>query len=253
MQEPNPWSELHPSKTFRASLIGFGMLTLVTASGLAALGFWQLERAQAKVALIAGIERAVAAPLMPLAQAELTTEGLRFRAVRMSGHFDPARQVLLDNQLRDGRPGVRVYVPFLIDGGSRAVLVDRGWSAWPKRNAAPPQALIGPELTQIEGMLVDPPGAGMRLGSASAMDWPLLLTRIDAREIEHRLGLPLLDLVLEDRQALSAQSIRAGMLPPERHRGYAVQWFALSLAVVVIFLTLTRRALRRKNPKSPNE
>ena len=34
-------------------------------------------------------------------------------------------------------------------------------------------------------------------------------------------------------------------LPPEQHRGYAVQWFALALAVLVTALILTFRKRRR--------
>jgi cytochrome oxidase assembly protein ShyY1 len=34
------------------------------------------------------------------------------------------------------------------------------------------------------------------------------------------------------------------MLPPERHRAYAVQWFGLAATVLVIYLTLAWRALR---------
>ena len=33
-------------------------------------------------------------------------------------------------------------------------------------------------------------------------------------------------------------------LPPEKHRGYAVQWFALALAVLVTALVLTFRKAR---------
>ena len=90
-------------------------------------------------------------------------------------------------------------------------------------------------------MLVDAPGAGFALGAAAIPGWPWLTTRIELGSIEQYLGVPLLDLVLEDRQARSATSIRAGMLPPERHRGYALQWFALALAVVLIYLILAWR------------
>jgi len=40
--------------------------------------------------------------------------------------------------------------------------------------------------------------------------------------------------------------VLANTLPPERHLGYAVQWFALSAAVLVIALLLTLRARRRR-------
>ncbi len=33
-------------------------------------------------------------------------------------------------------------------------------------------------------------------------------------------------------------------MPPERHRGYAVQWWGLSLTVIITYLILN---LRRKN------
>ena len=37
-------------------------------------------------------------------------------------------------------------------------------------------------------------------------------------------------------------------LPPERHLGYAVQWFALALAVLATALVLTVRASRARTP-----
>ncbi len=226
-------------------LLAFGLLAALCAAGLSRIGFWQLERAVEKERLLAGIESALAAPLLPLASAERDGAGLRFRAVRIQGRFDAGKQILLDNQLREGKPGVRAYVPFLIEDDDRAVLVDLGWLPWPDRASAPPQASTGLNDGALEGMLVDPPGAGLALGASAAADWPWLMTRMDIAAIEQRLGVPLLDLILEDRHARSATSIRAGMLPPERHRGYALQWFALALAVVLIYLTLAWRDLRR--------
>ena len=40
-------------------------------------------------------------------------------------------------------------------------------------------------------------------------------------------------------------------LTPDRHRGYALQWYGLAATVLVIALLLTVRALRRtpRNPK----
>ena len=224
--------------------IGFGLLALACALGLARVGWWQLERAQTKQALLDGIEAASHAPLTALSELEASGAQARFRAVSAEGEFRADRQILLDNQLRSGQPGVRVYVPLQRRGSQSAVLVDRGWMAWPDRSQDPPRAEVpaGPQL--LTGVLLDPPGAGMQLGTEVATRWPLLLTRIDLNEIERRLGLPLLDLVLEDRNAPRAQSIRAQMLPPERHRGYALQWFGLSLTLLIIYCVLAWRAFR---------
>ena len=232
------------SGTARFKWIAFGLLALLCALGLARMGWWQLDRARAKQALLDGIELAAHAPLVELTELEAGSIDPRFRAVRVTGEFRADRQILLDNQLREGQPGVRVYVPLLRAAGRPAVLIDRGWLPWPDRAQAAPRAVLPSGPQQLTGVLLDPPGAGMQLGAALETEWPLLVTRIELAEIERRLGLPLLDLVLEDRNAPRAQSIRAQMLPPERHRGYALQWFGLSLTVLIIYCVLAWRAWR---------
>ena len=87
----------------------------------------------------------------------------------------------------------------------------------------------------------------MLLPASRPDEWPLLVTRIDLADLERRLQQPLLDLVLEDRQTPRAQTLRSGMLPPERHRGYALQWFGLSLTVIIIFGVLAIRSWRARS------
>jgi cytochrome oxidase assembly protein ShyY1 len=91
---------------------GFGLLALVCALGLSRIGWWQLERAQSKQALLDGIEAASHAPLIALSELEVSGADAHFRAVTVEGEFRADRQMLLDNQLQQGRPGVRAYVPF---------------------------------------------------------------------------------------------------------------------------------------------
>lgn len=231
-----------------ARLVLWLLPALLLAGGLAQLGRWQLQRASDKEALLAGIEQARAAGLADFAALDLRAP-LRFRAVRVRGEFLADRQLLLDNQLRAGQPGVRVYVPLRPVGRREALLVDRGWLARPDRGAALPAVELPAGEVELEGVLLDPPGGGIVLGAA-ASGWPRLLTRIDLRALEPDLGLPLLDCVLEDLRTPRADSIRAGMLPPERHRGYAVQWFGLSLTVLILYAVLATRAWRAANRRS---
>ena len=232
-------------------LFAFALLALLVAAGLAQLGRWQLQRAQEKEALLAGIERAQGGRLVELSTLPPDSD-LRFRAVSMRGRFLADRQLLLDNQLRQGQPGVRAYVPFELAAEGRIVLVDRGWLARPDRTQPLPVAAVPQGEVVLEGVLLDPPGAGMLLGAVTDTGWPALVTRIDLESLQSRLGLPLLDFVLEDLDTPRAQSIRAGMLPPERHRGYAVQWFGLSLTILIIYAVLALRAwcgrTRKPNP-----
>lgn len=237
-----------PRSSLTRRLVAFALLALLVAGGLAQLGRWQLQRAQAKEALLAGIDSAQAARLVKLRELPPGSE-LRFRAVAVSGRFLPERQVLLDNQLQQGRPGVRAYVPFQLASEQRLVLVDRGWLARPDRTQALPRAVVPEGEIALKGVLLDPPGAGIMLGAARESTWPLLLTRIDIAELQSRLCQPLLEFVLEDLDTPRTESIRAGMLPPERHRGYAVQWFGLSLTILIIYAVLALRAWRRLTRK----
>lgn len=245
---------MNPAPDLRSSLprrlLAFAALALLVAAGLAQLGRWQLQRAHEKETLLAGIERAESAAIVDFASVP-PGSSLRFRAVAMRGHFRADRQVLLDNQLQKGRPGVRAYVPFQLESEQRLVLVDRGWLARPDRTQPLPLAQVPLGEVELKGILLDPPGAGMVLGAMQDSTWPALVTRIDLAELQSRLGLSLLDFVLEDLGTPRAESIRAGMLPPERHRGYALQWFGLSLTILIIYAVLALRAWRgqTRNPK----
>ncbi|MGE4073312.1 MAG: SURF1 family protein [Lysobacterales bacterium] len=233
------------------ALLGYAVLALLTSAGLASLGLWQLQRADEKQQLLEAIDRAESENAVDLATALAGGEDLHFRAVTARGRFLPDRQILLDNQIRNGEPGVQVFVPLQLDGGGQMLLVDRGWLPWRDRARSLPVANVDSESVAVEGLLLSAPAAGLALGAEVRQQWPLLVTRIDLSDLERRLQQPLLDLVLEDRQTPRAQSLRSGMLPPERHRGYALQWFGLSLTVIIIFGVLAIRSWRARSTTPP--
>ena len=228
------------------------LLALAVATGFAALGVWQLQRMHEKEALLAqlppGRESAVS-----LEHALRTPQTLHWVQQRM--RFLPGT-VLLDNQLRDGRAGVKVYQAARADvPATTAVLVDLGWLPLPANRALPTIRALQGEI-DVQGLWAPPPSAGIALGPALAATpqpqvW--LATRLDMPAIAAQLGLP--------ADALAAQVLRLdpalplghardldllpNTLPPSRHLGYAVQWFGLALAVLVVALTLQWRTRRR--------
>src|SRR5690606_41585924 len=93
-------------------LLGWS-LALVLAVLFAALGRWQLGRMDQKQAML----DQVAATLeqrepLPLAAAADPARARDFDWAQGEGSFLPVPAVLLDNQQREGRPGVRVYRAF---------------------------------------------------------------------------------------------------------------------------------------------
>ena len=94
---------------------------------LLCLGFWQLERAEEK----RDLQGALAARQLevPAVIAELGDKGadaLAFRAVMLEGKFSSEYTVMLDNRIRQGRPGYEILQLFEDHSGT-AVLVNRGW------------------------------------------------------------------------------------------------------------------------------
>ncbi|MGN6151935.1 MAG: SURF1 family protein [Lysobacteraceae bacterium] len=224
---------------------------LVAAGLFCTLGVWQLGRAEWKRDLLQRAAQALSDRRpKPLAVIGDTTRDRAYDWVDVEGRFVEAPAVLLDNQGRDGQVGVRAYRAFAITDGP-AVLVDLGWVAIPgdRRMPAVPRDAA---RTRLTGLLLPPPSKGLALGEPAALpDGDLLVTWVDPVALRARLRAPTLaPRVL--RPAPEAGfgferdfDILPNTMPPERHVGYAVQWFALSATVLVTAVVLTLRRRRR--------
>lgn len=226
------------------------VLAVLVAAVFCGLGVWQLQRMLQKEALLAqlppGRDNAVR-----LDQAAATPDALHW--VRDQLQFLPGT-VLLDNQLREGRAGIKVYQPARAASGA-VVLVDLGWLPLPADRQLP---VIKPEQggQALQGLWAPPPASGIALGpalTAAKQPQTWLATRMDLPAIATQLGLGAGALAprvlrLDPTSPLGYArdlDLLPNTLPPSRHLGYAVQWFAMALAVLVIALVL-RFKRRRK-------
>ncbi|MCC4585851.1 SURF1 family protein [Xanthomonas melonis] len=225
-------------------------LALLVSAGFAALGQWQLQRMHSKEALL---ERAAHVRERPLTLVQALASPQALSWVNGRVRFLP-QQVLLDNQLHDGRAGVRVYQLAAVEGLPQTLLVDLGWLPLPANRQLPTLAALG-GTRAVQGLLSAPPSAGLAIGpalapTAAATTW--LATRLDPAAVRETLG----------RRDISSQVLRLdpavpvgyardlqmlpNTLPPARHLGYAVQWFGLAIAVLTTAGLLTWRARRRR-------
>lgn len=224
---------------------------LLAMCGFASLGVWQLGRADIKRAMLADAHRAVSARVpQPASVIADPARADAYDWVEISGRFLDAPAVLLDNQQQAGRVGVRAYRAFETEAGAR-LLVDLGWVALPPDRALP-QVPRDAATHELRGLLLPPPGSGLHLGEPQPQaDGSLLATRLEPGAIARALRLPgLAQRVLrpEPEAGFGYQrdfDILPNTLPPEKHIGYAVQWFALALAVLVTAVLLSVRRARR--------
>jgi surfeit locus 1 family protein len=110
------------------SLLGFTALVLAAFAVLVGLGVWQLKRLGWKEALIAQIEARTKAPPITLAQAEALVRDGRdasYYRVTLDGRFHHAKELYL-YAVSDGRVGWHVITPLETADGEM-VLVDRGF------------------------------------------------------------------------------------------------------------------------------
>ncbi len=231
------------------------LLALACITGFVRLGFWQLHRAQFKDALIAQSHRVldVRHALSLAAETDRQTaaaDTIDYAWSAGSGHFLPLPVVLLDNQSREGRPGVRVYRVFQPDAARHALLVELGWRALPPDRKLPAEPAL-PGSWRVQGLLALPPAAGLNLGGDAIQrqsDGTLLLTRLEPVRVAAALNLsnPIAPRVLRLDPVMQLGYARdldvlSGAMPPERHRGYALQWFAMAAALLIAAIVVSRR------------
>ena len=230
------------------SKLALWLFALALICGFAALGRWQWQRAAEKQALLDQQAKAQNQS-SPLSLADLSREPSRDLAwVQGRGRFAETPVLLLDNQRRGDAVGVRVYRVFHPDDG-RALLVDLGWLPLPADRHLPTLAPI-PGTQTVRGLLTPPPASGLALGAAYTQPSPAqwLMIRVDLADLSAALHSDLAPRVLRLDPKLPIGYPRdlellSNTLPPERHRGYAVQWFGLAFATLItaIFLSLRRR------------
>lgn len=204
------------------------------------LGFWQLGRAEEKRDLLAAAEQRALQP--PVALSALP-EPEAYRPVIIRGEFDPQRYWLVDNHVRQSRLGYEIISVFVLAAseaeGPREVLVNRGWLAGdPSRRALPVVASPSGELS-LFGRLAADHGVGYVLPEQQSDSWPRLVQRLDIAAVRAELGEDLypLSVALEPGQtgafAVEQQLVN---MPAQKHTAYAVQWFAMAVALALLFI-----------------
>ncbi len=233
------------------------LLTVVLIALLISLGRWQLRRAEQKQALF----DAFAAGTDTTRLIDLGTTPLRrYQHIEAVGHYDQARQVLIDNMVSGGRAGYFVITPFALTGGGW-VLVNRGWVPLGASRAERPAIPVAGETRQVRGRADHMPSPGIQMGTKAqlAPPYPVVASFPSHDEVARLLResswSSATDLVLLDPGEPDGyvRNWSAPEFPPLRHIAYAVQWFALALTLGIIWVVtnLRRDSADGRRPRGP--
>ena len=212
---------------------------LVGAAILVSLGVWQLQRMQWKNAMLAKIDRVIAADPVPLPD-QPDKAAHQFLPVDVQGLIT-ADEIHVLASTKDTGPGYRIISAFETDGGRR-IMLDRGFVAIPAKDAPRPAIrarIIGnllwpdeaggsipePDTTKNIWFARDVAGMAAKLGTEPV----LLVQRLSSEETPVTTPFPVTSTGI-----------------PNRHLEYVVTWFGLALVWLGMTAYLIWR-IRRRN------
>jgi surfeit locus 1 family protein len=234
------------------------ILSLVLVSFLTSLGFWQLRRADEKTALLDNYQHRTQLAAVN-AKSLGSPNDWRFYQAKLEGKFDEAHTILLDNKIFNGKVGYEVYTPFTAKGMTGLILVDRGFIPLGiSRDELPAVPKPAKGTVSIQGMLNTPPKS-FSFGAMSdngKIQWPLRVEYININEIAILLKDNVYPYVISlNPESPSALQVKWQIVSvdPNKNKGYAFQWFALALTLLVISVVLNRvpgnKKSRHKNTR----
>ena len=236
---------------YRTRVLTFVIVLLPVLIGL---GLWQFGRYQEKLELE---EQYQLRRQKSFSVSDL--QGLDdpcYLNVSASGQFDNSRNFLLDNKTLDGRVGFHVISPFETSTGEW-LLVDRGWvSGLQDRSRLPEVAPVSGSVV-ITGQSWIPAGKAFLLAEdVWSSEWPKLIQSIDLPKMKTAMDVALQPwlLVLDSDQPGSFQrNFHIVNMPPSKHLGYSVQWFAMALALVLLGGYAVFRSNKNNNHNSAEQ
>ena len=222
------------------------LILIATAIGvfcLSSLGVWQLQRAEEKRTILRNNELQSNNTPQSIRLPVTEPEKLRYQRVELRGKYISSKQFILDNQIHDQKVGYNVLTPFRISNTDFVVLVDRGWLALEKSRQILPEVTVSEEMRTITGTVYALFGKPFTLGEVDngETNWPRLIQYLDFDALGNRLGKTLQPFTLRLDSEQKDGYLREWQIfafSPNRHIAYAVQWFALALTLLVIFVVL---------------
>ncbi len=225
------------------------IFTLIIFSGLIKLGFWQSDRALDKehrlerMAVLQQQNAVSLAEVLTLAANNEQSDYLNDFPVSIEGEFAADIVFLLDNQTNKNSLGYRVYQ--VVKSGEYAVLVNLGWVQGSINRQELPKvnALVGQYNFQGHIRFIEK-GIMLMEQKLEVNQWPLRVQQIELKKFSTLIGVQLLPFVvyLDKNEPLGFdKNWQPIVMPPEKHRAYAFQWFSLAIAWLSLMIWASYR------------
>ena len=199
------------------------------------LGNWQMQRAEQKTEMVEAQASRASQPPTSLVRAVDLAEPA-YQRVDFSAIATPDKLIYLDNRTRGSAPGVEVLLPVQSEG--RWVLLNLGFLAKPRRIDLPAPPVL-PQTIRVQGYLYATDKARVVLADSPTQGWPRLLQRLDFDAAEQALGVriePWQVRINPDHPLALTTEWKVSVTGPEKHLGYATQWFSMAFALFCMWI-----------------
>lgn len=235
-----------------AKLLVFSLLVLPL---LLSLGAWQLERGEEKQQIVDHHARNQQLPPVITPEILVSGEDHQYRLAWIRGTIDNQRIIILDNKVKNGRPGYEILQPLTLSGLTEKLLINRGWVEASLNREILPSIPPIEDGVQLRGYLYQTLEGGYRLddGIGQVHNWPSRVGWITTGRAKVLYGESFLPYQLRLDQD-SPGALKTGWttvaVQPEKHVGYAVQWFAMAITLLIMTIIANSNMvswLRRKH------
>jgi surfeit locus 1 family protein len=221
------------------------VLVILLLPILLSLAYWQWQRGVFKQSMLDAF--AVSQTTLPfVGQASLPLPP--YQSIRVQGHFKPAYQFFLDNQMHDGKAGFQVLIPFELETSKEWLLVNLGWlQRNAKRVLLPEFPAVSTEEMILTGRTYLPSQNYLLLGTHLEEITPnkMIIQTLDFQRLSEFLQHDLVPLVLLQDPDTNLPFVRDWQppqtMPPAKHYGYALQWLLLAITLVILYFVFCTR------------
>jgi surfeit locus 1 family protein len=216
------------------------MVAVIVVTVMVQLGNWQLSRAREKESRQEQLDVLSRQPAVAIPPTPVKLEDFQYRKVEASGFYVPNYTIYLDNKIYRGAAGYHVITPLRIGASDMHVLVNRGWVAANRDRSKLPEIPTPDGPVDISGVATAAAQKTLELSDelVSGKVWE----NLNLERYRAATGLTLQPVMILQQDDIKDGLIREWPRPDigiGKNLGYALQWFAMAVAVSIIYLVLS--------------
>jgi len=205
------------------------------------LGFWQIERGAEKDQIVSNFEEAQTKQPLPI-----SNNSKKWDRVYVNGALDKSKTIFIDNTIYKGALGYKVVAPLILDM-DEIILVDFGWTKQPERRGDIKTVEISSnENISVTGVLEQPELGLVLSDELFSSSWPKISQSKSIDALQELFDEKIYPFILlsdfrKDSDLTYIKPVVTNM-PPVKHYGYAGQWFAMFIALTIMYIYFLRKS-----------